>query len=233
MPDMTACADLAGAALVACLARDPACLPPQHAHLLPLILSTVRQESAAAPYVVRNEAEGRAHPFSTWEAAVAYAIAADARGDVLGLGLGQITHRANWRLHTGTEDTAAGRREAIARLLRPCDNLRATASHYAIAYDASVAFNAGGRRMGNPPTSSAAYAQRVLAGAVMPQPVPTGQSAAPPAAPPTSPRGCVVPEWDPWAECPPEPPPPSERSIEAPASEPVLLRGLAMGTPSE
>ena len=69
---------LAGAALLSCLARDPACLPPQHAHFLPLIVSTVRQESAAKPYVVRNEAEGRGHYFPSWEDAVAYAITADA-----------------------------------------------------------------------------------------------------------------------------------------------------------
>lgn len=182
---MTACLNLVGATLLSCLARDPACLPPQHAHFLPLIRSTVSQESAAKPYAVRNEAEGRGHYFPTWEAAVAYAIAADAQGNVLGLGLGQITHRANWRMHTGTEDNPAGRREAIARLLRPCDNLRATSAHYAAAYGASVAYNAGTGRLSAPPAASVAYAMRVVAGAaVMPHQITTGPSAAPVAAQP-------------------------------------------------
>jgi hypothetical protein len=45
--------------------------------------------------------------------------------------------------------------------------------------------------------------------------------------------GCVVPEWDVWARCPTSPPastPPA--TTETQSSEPVILRGLAMGTPS-
>jgi hypothetical protein len=154
------CPGLVGAALLGCLARDPACLPPAQAHFLPLIVSTIRQESGANPYAVRNEREGRGHFFTTREAAIAYAVAADAQGDTLGLGWGQITHRANWRLHTGMEG-----RGAIEALLDPCTNLRATSVHYAAAYGASVAYNAGAGRLPNPPAASAAYARRVLAGA--------------------------------------------------------------------
>lgn len=181
---MIDCGALASMALVACLARDPACLPPwspeDRAQFLPLVLSTVRQESAGQPYVIRNEAERRGVLFQSKDAAVAYAVAADARGVTIGLGLGQLTHRSNWLRHTGTTGRAA-----IEALLDPCRNLRATAEHWQAAWRAAVAYNAGPGRIGNPPAPSAAYASRVVEGAAAAQVVET------PAAPQA--RPCPLP----------------------------------------
>lgn len=186
---MSGCLALSGLALFACVARDPACLPPAHKEMLPFIASTVDQESRFNPYAVRNEAEGRGHYFRTQAEAVEYAVAQDKLGIVLGLGWGQHTHRSNWRLHTGAEG-----RDAITQLLDPCKNMQATARHYAAAWGASIAYNAGPGRIGSPPAQSAAYAKRVISGAAEMRQALSAASASPSAAEPAAA---------------PEPPPPT------------------------
>jgi type IV secretion system protein VirB1 len=118
---MTGCEALAGLALFACVARDPACLPPEHAPLLATLAAIAEQESGFRPFAIRDEATGESLFPATQAEAVRIAAARDIRGHTLGLGWFQITHRANWRRHGLT----------IATALEPCANLRAGAAHYA------------------------------------------------------------------------------------------------------
>ena len=159
---MAGCDAFAGLALFACLARDPACLPPEHRPLLPVLAAMAERESGFRPLAIRDEATGESiFPRSPAEA-VRIAGERDARGHVLGLGLMQITHRANWRRHGLTVETA----------LDPCRSLRAGAAHLA---DAVRAYNGSG-------PAAERYAAAVVAR--------VGQAAAqaaPPAPPPPPP----------------------------------------------
>ena len=52
---MTGCEALAGAALFACLARDPVCLPDEHRHLYDDLAAIAEQESGHNPRAIRDE----------------------------------------------------------------------------------------------------------------------------------------------------------------------------------
>ena len=118
---MTGCETLAAAALFACLARDPDCLPEQHRHLEADLLAIAQQESGIRPWIVRDETTGEGKAFGSKDEAVNFAIDRDALGHLLGLGMFQITGKANIVAH----------RLTIATALDGCRNMRAGADHYA------------------------------------------------------------------------------------------------------
>jgi hypothetical protein len=155
---MTGCEALAGLALFACIARDPRCLPDEHRRLLPELTAVAERESGFRPFAIRDETTGESLFPATRTEAVAIAAARDAAGRTLGLGWFQITHRANWRRHSLTVETA----------LDPCENMRAGAAHLAgnLRDAAFQLYNSG--RVGGAPGYAAAVARRVphLAAAV-------------------------------------------------------------------
>lgn len=198
---MTGCEALAGLALFACIARDPACLPPEHAPLLPYLAAVAEQESGFRPLAIRDEATGESL-FPTSEVqAVRIATARDAAGHTLGLGWFQITHRANWQRHGLTITTA----------LEPCANLRAGAEHYAADLHAAAArrFNSG--RIADALPQSVAYARRVAAAAErLRGPLAAASAATAPAVVPDPPE-----VWDVWALTVPGSPPASPSAADA------------------
>ncbi|MDT8315419.1 transglycosylase SLT domain-containing protein [Roseomonas mucosa] len=147
---MTGCEALAGLALFACLARDPRCLPDEHRRLLPELAAVAERESGFRPFAIRDETTGESLFPATRAEAVAIAAARDAAGRTLGLGWFQITHRANWRRHGLTVETA----------LDPCENMRAGAAHLAgnLRDAAFQLYNSG--RIGGAPGYAAAVARR-------------------------------------------------------------------------
>ncbi|MCB4824662.1 transglycosylase SLT domain-containing protein [Roseicella aerolata] len=148
---MTGCEAFAGLALFACLARDPRCLPDEHRRLLPELTAVAERESGFRPFAIRDEATGESLFPKTRAEAVAIAATRDAAGRTLGLGWFQITHRANWRRHGLTVETA----------LDPCENMRAGAAHLAgVLRDAAFQlYNSG--RVGGAPGYAVAVARRV------------------------------------------------------------------------
>lgn len=148
---MTGCEALAGLALFACVARNPRCLPDEHRRLLPELAAVAERESGFRPFAVRDEATGEGLFFTTRMAAAVAATARDAAGHTLGLGWFQITHRANWRRHGLTVETA----------LDPCENMRAGAAHLAgnLRDAAFQLYNSG--RIGVAPGYAAAVARRI------------------------------------------------------------------------
>ena len=113
---MTGCDALAGLALFACLARDPACLAPEH---LPVLEAMAERESGFRPLAIRDEATGEGIYPAMLAEAVRIARERRARGHLLGIGLMQLTSPEALR---GLTDEAA---------LDPCLNLRAGAVHLA------------------------------------------------------------------------------------------------------
>lgn len=148
---MTGCEALAGLALFACVARDPRCLPDEHRRLLPELAAVAERESGFRPFAIRDEATGESLFPATRAEAVAVAATRDAAGRTLGLGWFQITHRANWRRHGLTVETA----------FDPCENMRAGAAHVAanLRDAAFQLYNSG--RVGGAPGYAAAVARRV------------------------------------------------------------------------
>lgn len=180
---MPACSTLAGFALFACLARDPRCLPAEHAHLLPVLSGIAEQESGFRPFAIRDEATGESLFPATREAAVRIATERDARGHTLGLGWFQITHRRNWQRHGLT----------VATALEPCANMRAGAAHFAGDLAAALSrYNSG--NFNGAPSYAAKVAQRTARFV-------TGGPSAPPAPPAaTQPESTSPPEsFDVWA----------------------------------
>lgn len=194
---MTGCEALVGAALFACLARDPACLPDEHRDHLWVLTGIAAQESGFRPYAVRVEASRTQPPqslFPTTHAdAVKVAVEHDRAGRTLGLGFFQITHRSNWDRHFGPADTPEERAAQIARALQPCANMAAGAAHFAANWrQANVAlqlYNSG--RPSGAPGYAAGVLRRVLApmaGGDGPGSVATASASAPTRpTPPTAP----------------------------------------------
>jgi type IV secretion system protein VirB1 len=148
---MTGCEALVGLALFACVAHDPRCLANEHRRLLPELAAVAERESGFRPFAIRDEATEESLFPATRPEAVAIASARDAAGHTLGLGWFQITHRANWRRHGLTIETA----------LDPCENMRAGAAHLAanLRDAAFQLYNSG--RVGGAPGYAAAVARRV------------------------------------------------------------------------
>lgn len=166
---MTGCEALVGAALFACLARDPACLPDEHRDHLRMLTGIAAHESGFRPYAVRVEAS-RTQPAqslfpATYSEAVGIAVEHDRTGRTLGLGWFQITHRSNWDRHFGPADTPEERAAQIGRALQPCANMAAGAAHFAADWHrAGVAlqlYNSG--RPNGAPGYAAGVLRRVLA----------------------------------------------------------------------
>lgn len=208
---MTGCEALAGLALFACIARNPACLPPEHTPLLPYLAAVAEQESGFRPLAIRDEATGESLFPATPAQAVRIATARDAAGHTLGLGWFQITHRANWQRHGLTITTA----------LEPCANLRAGAAHYVADLHAAAArrFNSG--RIADAPPQSVAYARRVAVAAERLR-GPLAAVSANAAALAVAPDPPEI--WDVWAlpvpGTPPAPPSAADASEAASAGEP-------------
>lgn len=152
---MPLCATLAGAALFACLAADPACLPVEHRVHLGVLRAIAERESGFNPRAIRDERTGESLFPPTRDEAVRIATERDAAGRLLGLGWFQITGRPNWRRHGLT----------ITSAFDPCTNMRAGAAHYAADWDrAAVAlqfYNSG--RPDGAPGYAAAVMRRVAA----------------------------------------------------------------------
>lgn len=128
---MIGCETLVGAALFACLAADPRCLPQRHRHLESDLRAIAAQESGFRHLAVRDEAAREAIFPATYADAVRIAVARDALGRLLGLGWFQITGKSNWDRHFGRSFTVKERAAQVARVLDPCENMRAGADHYA------------------------------------------------------------------------------------------------------
>lgn len=228
---MAVCEALVGAALFACLARDPACLPVEHRHLRDDLRAIAEQESRLHPWAVRVEASGTLpaeslFPVSHAEA-VRIATERDVQGRILGLGWFQITHKYNWQRHGLTIGTA----------LTPCASLRAGAAHYAgniaralerVRSGALGDYNSG--RVDGSPLYAAAVMRRVAAMAGG-----DGAMVAPPAGPVAVALPALLPPaWDVYAHARAvrEQPAPSVVALEPPATQPekpapVQLRAVA------
>lgn len=152
---MTGCEALAAAALFACLARDPECLPVEHRHLEGDLKAIGEQESGLRPWSVRDEATKEGRFFATYADAVRFATERDALGHRLGLGWFQITGRSNWKAH-GLD---------IATALLACPNMRAGAEHFAanVKDAARQLYNSG--RIDGAPRYAAEVAARMMRGA--------------------------------------------------------------------
>ena len=91
---MTGCEVLVGLARFTCVTRNPACLPPEHAPLLPYRKAVAEQESGFRPLPIRDEAAGESLFQATPVQVVQIATARDAAGHTLlrgaGVGLGAI-----------------------------------------------------------------------------------------------------------------------------------------------
>lgn len=172
------CAALSGLALLRCLAADPACLPPEHRPLLPVLVSMSGRESGHRDWALRDETTGESLFFRSREEAVAAALARRARGHVLGYGRFQITREANLRRHGLTPETA----------FDPCRNLRAAAAHLAAGIKG---YNGSGPAADR---YAASVIARVRDGDTDAAPVP-----APDPATPSAPA-CAAPSWDAWAQ---------------------------------
>ena len=150
---MSVCAALAGAALFACLADDPACLPVEHRKWRDDLRGIAEQESALRPHAIRDERTGESLFPATHAEAVRIATERDAQGRTLGLGLMQITHRSNWARHGLT----------IATALDPCASLRAGAAHYDRDVRAAAMSRYNSGRLDGAPGYAAAVMRRVAA----------------------------------------------------------------------
>ena len=194
---MTGCEALVSAALFACVARDPACLPDEHRDHLQVLTGIAAQESGFRPYAVRVEAS-RTQPAqslfpATYGDAVRLAVEHDRAGRTLGLGLFQITHRSNWDRHFGPADTPEERVAQIARALQPCANMAAGAAHFAADWHrAGIAlqlYNSG--RPNGAPGYAAGVLRRVFAPSGGGGVAPSAAQASPPSptrpTPPTAP----------------------------------------------
>lgn len=164
---MSACAALAGAALVWCLARQPGCVPADIPRdRMAWLAATAEVESGArGPWAIRDETAKRSAWFPNRETAEREAFRLHDRGHTLGLGPFQITHGRNWRAY-GLADAQG--RPAFAFDL--CANVRAAARHQRADHDRAVRlatfaqFNGGPRAAvpGAVPAADA-YALRVEA----------------------------------------------------------------------
>ncbi len=198
---------MSGAALtlaaVAALVVDPACgavrvdtsAGKQFARH---VVATIRQESGFKPLAIRDETTGESLFPSTLADAVRIATERDAAGRVLGLGLGQITGRANWRRHGLT----------IAVALTPCPAVSAAVRH--LAGDVRHVLGLSSRRYNTGSTERGeGYARSVaaLADALPPDLFVPGNTdasrAAQPVPPPAPAEPSCAPSWDAWAfaEC--------------------------------
>ena len=151
---MTDCEAAIGAALFACLARNPACLPAEYLNLHRDLAGIAQQESGFHPYAIRDETTNESLFPATHADAVRIATQRDAAGHILGLGMFQITHRSNWRRHGLT----------IAIALTGCGSMRAAASHYDANVRAAALqlYNSG--RIGGAPGYAATVLKHVQAG---------------------------------------------------------------------
>lgn len=189
---MTGCEALVGVALFACLARDPACLPPEHRAHQPVLVAIAERESGFRPYALRDEATGESRFYATREEAVREAVRRDALGHVIGLGMFQITFRSNWARHFGP---VAGPRvtDQIAHAYDPCANMAAGASHYAADWARAGAalqlYNSN--RVDGAPAYAAGVLRRVQALAVRPSDDLAPAGARPVPSVPPKPAGAV------------------------------------------
>lgn len=151
---MSGCEALIGAALFACLARNPTCLPPQYVNLTRDLAAIAQQESGLLPFAIRDETTRESLFPATHADAVRIATERDAAGHTLGLGMFQITHRSNWLRHGLT----------IATALTGCGSMRAAASHYDddLRTAALQLYNSG--RIDGAPAYAASVLRRVQTG---------------------------------------------------------------------
>lgn len=117
---MIGCETLVGAALFACVARNPACLPVQHRPLHDVLSAMAEQESGFRPNAIRDETTGQSLFPATRAEAERLAGERLARKHTLGGGWFQITHARNWARH-GLD---------VRTVFDPCLNMRAGAQHF-------------------------------------------------------------------------------------------------------
>lgn len=180
-------------AAVAALVVDPACGAvradtPAGERFARYVVATIRQESGLRPLAIRDETAGESLFPPTLAEAVRIAAERDAAGRVLGLGLGQITGRANWRRHGLT----------IADAFDPCRAVAAAARHLAgdvrhVLGLSSRRYNTGSVERGEGYARSVAALEAALPPDLVRSPSPPVAAPAPPAEPsPPAPFGVLV-----------------------------------------
>lgn len=202
------------------------------------MVAKLRHESGFNPLAIRVEDESRGiMTIASKEAAVAEAMRRLARGQTLGLGLGQITGVKNLLADFGATSLA----EAVRLAFDACANVRASVRHYAgnLAYVMRVMDCASGVYNAGKFTCDTAYVRSVRAlQAALPQPVPVNGAVSVRPAPlllapePPVPLPCA-PAWDAWAlaECTARQPPPA-RSPQSDPSIPTATAGTPDADPS-
>jgi hypothetical protein len=150
---MPVCAARFGLELFRCLVADPACFPPLYEPHLADIAAVAEQESGFHPWALRDEATGESL-FMANRALLAREIEARLQaGHTLGVGMFQITGRANWQRHG---------LDTIEVLTDPCRNMRAGVAHWADDFKAAAdqRYNSG-RFNGAPGYAAQVAARRV------------------------------------------------------------------------
>ena len=190
-------------AAVAALVVDPACGAvradtPAGERFARHVVATIRQESGGHPFAIRDETAGESLFPPTLADAVRIATERDAAGRVMGLGLGQITGRANWRRHGLT----------IADAFDPCRAVAAAARHLAgdvrhVLALSSRRYNTGSVERGEGYARSVAALEAALpADLTAPRSLPVA-APPPPAEPsPPAPFGVLVRRSDPGSDRP-------------------------------
>lgn len=225
--------------LAAFLALAPQCAPAVHPNTLAAVLQTESRFHLFAVAVNENGRSVSSRRLASKAEAVAHVESLLARGVTnIDMGPAQINYRAGHLQRLGLPISAAFEPCAAlgvsADVLVRCWN-SAPAQDEQARLDAMLScYNTGRHRITND------YVVKVRMGFEN-QIVPSlrARDGSAPEAPPPRPvepsdaaqPACVPPEWDAWARCPepvaPNQPPP------APPEEPVRLRGIAMGNPSE
>lgn len=135
---------------------------PEGAALREHLVAKVTHESGRKPYAIRVENENRAiMDIATEAEAVREAMPRLERGETLGLGLGQNTHKRNLVADFGVTDW----RDAVPLAFRPCAAIRAMVRHYAgdVAQTARVLDCASGAYWSGRPTCGTGYARSIAA----------------------------------------------------------------------
>ncbi len=146
---MTGCEAMLGLALFACLARNPACLPVEYERYRDDLAGIAEQESRWSPLAIRDETTKESLFPATRADAVREVNRRIAAKHTLGIGMFQITGKANREYHDVTP----------IELLNPCKSMRAGARHFAEnVRDAAYQRYNSGRSNGAP-----AYAASVTA----------------------------------------------------------------------
>ncbi len=179
---MTGCEAMVGLALFACLARNPACLPPEYARYRDDLAGIAEQESRFSPWAIRDETTKESIFPATRAEAVREVNRRIALKRTLGIGMFQVTGAANREFHNVTP----------IDLLNPCKAMRAGAAHFAL----DVRRSALSRYNSGSANGAPAYAASVMARVERLRPALSILSVPARVVPTTCPG--APPRWDAW-----------------------------------